>query len=533
MKVMNTHKRRADSAAEDSQQGALYQNAEPIERNSLLRLEKSETITLDLHEDYRARKNLVDYFGPKGRKSKFSHIILGGDLSISLYSQITQNDHSTFKPYLRILLQKMFENENHVDEERQKKFLKDMYNSKNELRNLIPNPNFQNGTDKPNQNQRTWNCILFESDRIEHIRIGIFRTQKRDNLLVLIVGPKKAKGKLNCGRKMAEATSIFLSSGTGMMRESDDSFGKLMEAENEQEFRSVFLDIRKLNNTALHINNGHQNGHHGNMHGDHGHDTKNKHISHAVPFPTNKIGQGILQDIKNRLPFYYSDWYDTFFIKNSSGKLTFSYSKSIKFIRATNFVIISVLLPTLAFGHANYENTDKRMTVERGIFGQCLAGVIFALFSSQPLGLVMQTPPITLIIYFIAKISGELDFFQFYALTGVCIGLNLVLYSLLNLSCYLKHITPSIEQIFALFTSCAFLKEVYKSLSIISDKTKGGFNLGDAELYCWEIIVVSTAGLALFLTTFLKKSKYINQYTREMLSSYSLLISVITFTAQV
>ena len=107
---MNTHKRRADSATEDSQQGALYQNAEPIERNSLLRLEKSETITLDLHEDYHARTNLVDYFGPKGKKSKFTHIILGGDLSISLYSQITQNDHSTFKPYLRILLQKMFEN---------------------------------------------------------------------------------------------------------------------------------------------------------------------------------------------------------------------------------------------------------------------------------------------------------------------------------------------------------------------------------------------------------------------------------------
>lgn len=145
-----------------------------------------------------------------------------------------------------------------------------------------------------------------------------------------------------------------------------------------------------------------------------------------------------------------------------------------KIVRALFLALVTTILPVAAFGVANEVNTGSEIGMERTIFGQALAGLIFSVFSTQPLGLLMTTPPITLLISLIVKIykqkfygSDEVTFLQFYAMTGVFIGCFLIMYSLYNSSRILKRITPSIEEIFAIFTAWAFCNEAVTQMNKI------------------------------------------------------------------
>ena len=70
----------------------------------------------------------------------------------------------------------------------------------------------------------------------------------------------------------------------------------------------------------------------------------------------------------------------------------------------------------MAFGNANSFNTSGKINVERTIFGQAIAGLIFSVLSTQPMGLLMTTPPTTLLIALIYKIGKnlEVNFLDFY-----------------------------------------------------------------------------------------------------------------------
>jgi len=181
------------------------------------------------------------------------------------------------------------------------------------------------------------------------------------------------------------------------------------------------------------------------------------------------IGNGIFTDLKRRAPHYLSDWTDAFY--DSSRQRILRAKDMKKIVRALFLALVTTILPVAAFGVANEVNTGSEIGMERTIFGQALAGLIFSVFSTQPLGLLMTTPPITLLISLIFKIykqkfygSDGVSFLQFYAMTGVFIGCFLIMYSLYNASRILKRITPSIEEIFAIFTAWAFCNEAVSQM---------------------------------------------------------------------
>lgn len=308
----------------------------------------------------------------------------------------------------------------------------------------------------------------------------------------------------------------------------------------------------------------------------------NKHNSHAeenfnvcLPFA------GIITDFKNRLPYYGSDWMDAFFKKKYFSKTQHKWvlrdkKEMWRLFRTINFVIVSVLLPILAFGNANDFNTGGKINVERTIFGQFLAGTFFSLFSSQPLGLVMTTPPITLLIKSVKKFMQvwfitnyddckydkslceySITFYQFYAITGVFIGLNLMLYSIFNLSRFLKYIYPSIEEIFAIWTAWAFVNQVLSKLvdvtnmwsispTVIKDPnldyddievfnrttlTDGATIVSYRDkVFLWYLLVLGTFMLSVWLYSMFKNTPYFTRNIRKLLADYSLLISVVVFS---
>ena len=186
-------------------------------------------------------------------------------------------------------------------------------------------------------------------------------------------------------------------------------------------------------------------------------------------FPLYYPFYGIVIDLTRRLPLYLSDWtdYHKRLIKIRNERLTKTkkfwkiMSERSKMIRGVLGIVAAVTMPAVAFGTANYSNTDGHIQVKQTLQGQVLAGLIFAVFACQPLGIVMTTPPICLIICLVFEIgeSYEAEFLPFYAMTGIFVGLWIVLYSVFNFSRFLKYVTPSIEEIFGVFVAAAFINE--------------------------------------------------------------------------
>uniref|UniRef100_A0A8C3YIR4 Solute carrier family 4 member 11 n=1 Tax=Catagonus wagneri TaxID=51154 RepID=A0A8C3YIR4_9CETA len=252
-----------------------------------------------------------------------------------------------------------------------------------------------------------------------------------------------------------------------------------------------------------------------------------------------------------------------------------------KFITTTLFLYFACLLPTIAFGSLNDENTQGAIDVQKTIAGQSLGGLLYALFSGQPLVVLLTTAPLALYIHVIRGICDDydLDFNTFYAWTGLWNSFFLALYALFNLSLVMSLFKRSTEEIIALFISITFMLDAVKGMVKIFQKYYYGQNL--ENIYADSSSSVSLLGLSTSLNSSLhsalngslligppeltsagspapeppardtavlsllimlgtlwlsytlyqfKKSPYLHPYMREILSDCALPISVLTFS---
>jgi len=173
------------------------------------------------------------------------------------------------------------------------------------------------------------------------------------------------------------------------------------------------------------------------------------------------LGSGLAGDFKRRSKFYLSDFTDGILGDRSLYKT----------ISTTIFLYFSVLLPCIAFGVVDTNNTEGHIDPKKTIIGQAIGGLFFALFSGQPLVVIMTTAPLCIYVKVIYQISQDLevDFGSFYACVGLWMCLFLVIMSITNSSNLMKFCTRSTEDIFALFTAFAFgsdgIKEAIRSFN--------------------------------------------------------------------
>ena len=82
-----------------------------------------------------------------------------------------------------------------------------------------------------------------------------------------------------------------------------------------------------------------------------------------------------------------------------------------------------------------------------------------SLLGCQPLLVLRPTGPITAITIKLSTIADtlHLDFNQYLAATGVCIGLLMAVCACLELSRHIRRITPFTHEIFAIFVRSLYL----------------------------------------------------------------------------
>uniref|UniRef100_A0A8C0AAP1 Solute carrier family 4 member 11 n=1 Tax=Bos mutus grunniens TaxID=30521 RepID=A0A8C0AAP1_BOSMU len=397
------------------------------------------------------------------------------------------------------------------------------------------------------QYQQSWICILCTSKALLRRHVCISRLDRPQNwgenscevrFVILVLAPPKMKS-------TKTATEVGRTFATMML---DIAFRqKLLKTRTEEEFKEALVHQRQLLTVMRHRADG--------------------HVLFPAPRQKDFLPMGRApawprpQYTPSRLPFL-----------GIIGK-----NKAVgKYITTTLFLYFACLLPTIAFGSLNDENTSGAIDVQKTVAGQGIGGLLYALFSGQPLVVLLTTAPLALYINVIRGICDDynLDFSTFYAWTGLWNSFFLTLYALFNLSLVMSLFKRSTEEIIALFISITFVLDAIKGTVKIFQKYYYGH---DAALFKDEPSLVSLLGLnsslhtalnTSFLTSppeltstgsqdpeplardtavlsllimlgtlwlsytlyQLKKSPYLNPYVRELLSDCALPISVLTFS---
>ncbi|XP_068130742.1 solute carrier family 4 member 11 isoform X4 [Hyperolius riggenbachi] len=404
------------------------------------------------------------------------------------------------------------------------------------------------------QYQQSWLCIICTIKSLQRRHVCISRLERPQNwgenscevrFVILVLAPPKMKSTKTATEVGRTFATMF----------SDITFRqKLLETRTEEEFKEALVHQRHLLtivNRHSSVNDGHK---------VHSHKPLKLH-------EFLNVGKGIFDDIARRLPVYPLDFTDGIVGSN----------KAIgKYITTMIFLYFACLLPSIAFGSLNDENTKGVIDVQKTIVGQCIGGVIYSLFSGQPLVVLLTTAPLALYINVIRGICDDysLDFKAFYAWTGLWNSCFLILYSLFNCSLLMKLFKRSTEEIIALFISITFVLDALKGIIKIFKKyyleapgselhySKASYDTistsnltsdlfynsslngsllhnhsmeHEDTLHGKESAVLSL--MLMFGTLWLghtlyqfKKSPYLHSRVREMLSDCALPISVLTFS---
>ncbi|KAK0396020.1 hypothetical protein QR680_001531 [Steinernema hermaphroditum] len=292
---------------------------------------------------------------------------------------------------------------------------------------------------------QTWICALCMLNTVQHRHVAIARLSHPTNLgrtmqdlrfIIIVIAPSRAKGT----KTALETTRTFATLFADM-----DIRQRLVMAQTVDQFRSTLLSAAK----ELAIDQNQWRGRKASIHLS---QAKEQVFGPGRWFPF----RGLKEDFKRRLKHYGSDYLD-----GLRGHRTMQ-----KLFSSIVFLYFACLLPAIAFGVLNDDNTNGGINVRKVIVAQAIGGIFFAIFGGQPMIILLTTVPLAIYIKVIYKISEEFgyDFFAMYACVGLICQVFLIIYAATELSSLMKLATRSAEEMFSLFIAIAFAVESFRAM---------------------------------------------------------------------
>lgn len=161
-------------------------------------------------------------------------------------------------------------------------------------------------------------------------------------------------------------------------------------------------------------------------------------------FPT--LGIGIWLDLKDRIPYYKSDWVDAF---------------NYRVIPSIVDTYFNNLLPAIAFAQDMFDRTDNSYGVNEVLLSSAMAGIVFGVLGGQPLCIVGVTGPISIFNYTVYEIIKPLNTSYFGFMFWICMWsmiFHLVL-AFTNAVCLLQYVTTFPCDIFGLFINVVYIQK--------------------------------------------------------------------------
>ncbi|XP_066570328.1 electrogenic sodium bicarbonate cotransporter 4 [Amia ocellicauda] len=166
---------------------------------------------------------------------------------------------------------------------------------------------------------------------------------------------------------------------------------------------------------------------------------------------TGRFCGGLFLDMKRKLPWFPSDFFDGFHIQSISAIL---------------FIYLGCITNAITFGGLLGDATDNYQGVMESFLGTALSGTVFCVFSGQPLIILSSTGPILIfekLLYDFSK-GNDIDYMEFRLWIGLHSCLQCLVLVATDASFIIKYITRFTEEGFSMLISLIFIYDAIKKM---------------------------------------------------------------------
>ncbi|KAK2845853.1 hypothetical protein Q7C36_010707 [Tachysurus vachellii] len=161
---------------------------------------------------------------------------------------------------------------------------------------------------------------------------------------------------------------------------------------------------------------------------------------------------GLFLDIKRKIPWYPSDFYEGFHIQSVSAVL---------------FIYLGCITNAITFGGLLGDATDNYQGVMESFLGTALAGTVFCLFGGQPLIILSSTGPILIFekLLYDFCMSSSMDYMELRLWIGIHSCIQCFLLVATDASYIIKYMTRFTEEGFSSLISFIFISDAIKKMA--------------------------------------------------------------------
>lgn len=227
---------------------------------------------------------------------------------------------------------------------------------------------------------------------------------------------------------------------------------------------------------------------------------------------TGLIFSGVMANVRRKAPFYASDFRDGLQSKAAASVL---------------FMFFACLAPAVAFGGLVSELTDHQIGVMEMLVSTAFCGVVYALFSGQPLTILGSTGPVIVFIGLLYDMCTRwsLPFLSTLAWVGLWTSLILIVLAAVEASRLIRWFTRFTDEIFAALISFIFIYEA------LADSLGGLLDLSmprDSALLA-VLLALGTFTLSTQLAQF-RRSHYLKPAMRHALADFGPAVALLIMT---
>ncbi|CAN9504384.1 unnamed protein product [Ophioblennius macclurei] len=166
---------------------------------------------------------------------------------------------------------------------------------------------------------------------------------------------------------------------------------------------------------------------------------------------TRKFCGGLVLDIKRKLPFFASDFYDALHIQSLSAIL---------------FIYLGTVTNAITFGGLLGDATDNMQGVLESFLGTALTGAVFCLLAGQPLTILSSTGPVLVFERLLFNFSkeNEFDYLEFRLWIGLWSAFLCLVLVATDASFLVQYFTRFTEEGFSALISFIFIYDAFKKM---------------------------------------------------------------------
>ncbi|KTG06597.1 hypothetical protein cypCar_00017586 [Cyprinus carpio] len=230
---------------------------------------------------------------------------------------------------------------------------------------------------------------------------------------------------------------------------------------------------------------------------------------------TGRFCGGLWLDIKRKVPWFLSDFYEGFHIQSVSAVL---------------FIYLGCITNAITFGGLLGDATDNYQGVMESFLGTALAGVVFCLFGGQPLIILSSTGPILIFekLLYEFSINNDIDYMEIRLWIGLHSCLQCLILVATDASYIIKYMTRFTEEGFSSLISFIFISDALKKMMSIFNYYPINRDFKPDYITSYRCdCQAPDQGLVFSIFIFLFSS--VNVQLRKLISDFAIFMSIMTF----